>query len=380
MYDFGENDAVFQEAEAKRKQRKQERQQKKFQRKQSTQSIYNTYKEIKAKVAQLKEKGNVDAKEMKFTGKFTDIAGVDGMNCSEVKKHCPNEEVYKATQQNILNARDEGYLTIDENKDIHLTDKGRELTQSESFCKQFEQDQLNQSVADIQSQNQDLAYVEFNGTEQDMGVFNYTDQLDINSIKDGPNKDIVLNNFSELEKQGMVNIDGGVITPTEKGMDFAKGQNLPIKQATNTEIGNVLGDTDADGIPNRIDSQYSYAEEKSQSALQVGKEKGAGGLGEEIGGKAFSKTSANTAGASAKSAGSAGAKAAGTAAKTAGSTVAKAGGSAATAGATGATAAGAGAATAGVGAVVVVAGQAAVQAINHVKNTMHSMVQSLSNQ
>lgn len=376
MYDFGENDAVLQEAEAKRKQRKQERQQKKFQRKQSTQSIYNTYKEIKAKVAQLKEKGTVDAKEMKFTGKFTDIAGVDGMNCSEVKKHCPNEDVYKATQQNILNARDEGYLTIDENKDIHLTDKGRELTQSESFCKQFEQDQLNQSVADVQAQNQDLAYVEFNGTEQDMGVFNYTDQLDINSIKDGPNKDTVLNNFSELEKQGMVNIDGGVITPTEKGMDFAKGQNLPIKQASNTEISNVLGDTDADGIPNRIDSQYSYGE----SALQVGKEKGVGGLGEEVGGKAFSKTSANTAGASAKSASSAGAKAAGTAAKTAGSTVAKAGGSAATAGATGATAAGAGAATAGVGAVVVVAGQAAVQAINQVKNTMHSMVQSLSNQ
>lgn len=372
MYDFGENDAVLQEAEAKRKQRKQERQQKKFQRKQSTQSIYNTYKEIKAKVAQLKEKGTVDAKEMKFTGKFTDIAGVDGMNCSEVKKHCPNEDVYKATQQNILNARDEGYLTIDENKDIHLTDKGRELTRSESFCKQFEQDQLNQSVADIQSQNQDLAYVEFNGTEQDMGVFNYTDQLDINSIKDGPNKDTVLNNFSELEKQGMVNIDGGVITPTEKGMDFAKGQNLPIKQASNTEIGNVLGDTDADGIPNRIDSQYSYSE--------VGKEKVVGGLGEEVGGKAFSKASANTAGASAKSASSAGAKAAGTAAKTAGSTVAKAGGSAATAGATGATAAGAGAATAGVGAVVVVAGQAAVQAINQVKNTMHSMVQSLSNQ
>lgn len=314
MYDFGENDAVLQEGLQKHKQKKE---QKKFQRQQNIQIGYSVYREIKAKMAQLKEKGTVDSK--KFTGKFTDIAQVDNMNCADVKKYCQNEEIYEATQQNILKARDEGYLTIDENKDIHLTDKGRELIQSEQFQTQFEQDQLNQSKQELYNQNQDYAYVEFKGTEQDMGVFNYTEQVDINAIKDSPHKEAVLNNFSKLEKQGMVNIKDGVITPTEKGREFAKTQELPIKQATNTEISSVLGD------------------------------------------------------AAAKTASSTGAKAAGTAAKTAGTVGAKAAGTAAT----GATAAGAGAATAGVGAVVVVAASALTQALKQAKN---AVVQSLSNQ
>lgn len=313
MYDFGENDSVLQEAVQKHKQKKEQR---KYQRKQSIQSIYNTYKEIKAKVAQLKEKGSVDSK--KFTGKFTDIAQVDNMNCADVKKYCPNEDVYQAAQQNILKARDAGYLTIDENKDIHLTDKGRELIQSEQFQKQFEQDQLNQSKQELHNQNQDYAYVEFKGTEQDMGVFNHTEQIDINAIKDSPQKEAVLNNFSELEKQGMVNIKDGVISPTEKGRELAKTQELPIKQATNTEISSVLGD------------------------------------------------------AAAKTVSSTGAKAAGTAAKTAGTVGAKAAGTAAT----GAAAVGTGAATAGVGAVVVVAASALTQALKQAKNTV---VQNLGN-
>lgn len=312
MYDFGENDSVLQEEMQKHKQ--------------SIQSVYDTYKEIKDKVAQLKEKGTVDSK--KFTGKFTDIAQVDNMNCADVKKYCQNEEIYKATQQNILKARDEGYLTIDENKDIHLTDKGRELIQSEQFQKQFEQDQLNQSKQELNNQNQDYAYVEFKGTEQDMGVFNYTEQIDINAIKDSPQKEAVLNNFSQLEKQGMVNINDGVITPTEKGREFAKTQELPIKQATNTEISSVLGDTSAN--------------------------------------------TARVAEATVKTASSTGAKAAGTAAKTAGAVGAKAAGTAAT----GAAAVGTGAATAGVGAVVVVAASALTQALKQAKN---AVVQSLRN-
>lgn len=305
MYDFGENDAAIQEVIQKRQQKKD---QKKFQRQQNIQIGYSAYREIKAKMAQLKEKGFVDAKEMKFTGKFTDIAGVDGMNCSDVKRHCSNEQVYEATQQNILKARDEGYLTIDENKDIHLTDKGRELIQSESFQKQFEKDQLNQSKQELNNQNQDYAYVEFKGTEQDMGVFNYTEQIDINAIKDSPQKEAVLNNFSGLQKRGMVNISDGAITPTEKGLEFAKTQDISIKSATPTEMSNVLG----------------------------------------------------------KTASSTGAKASGTAAKTAGTVGAKAAGTAST----GATAAGAGAATAGVGAVVVVAASALTQALKQAKNAV----------
>ncbi|MGN0497939.1 MAG: hypothetical protein ACI4F6_02545 [Acutalibacteraceae bacterium] len=366
MYDFGENDAAIQEVIQKQKQKKEQR---KYQRKQSVQSIYDTYKEIKAKVAQLKEKGTVDSK--KFTGKFTDIAQVDNMNCADVKNYCQNEEIYKATQQNILKARDEGYLTIDENKDIHLTDKGRELIQSESFQKQFEQDQLNQSKQELNNQNQDYAYVEFKGNEQDMGVFNYSEQVDINAIKDSPQKEAVLNKFSELEKQGMVNIKDGVISPTETGREFAKTQELQIKQATNTEISSVLGDIDADGVPNRIDSQYSYLDPAQGNVAQKTYATTAKAASEATA-KTASSTGAKAAGTATKTAGTVGAKAAGTATKTAGTVGAKAAGTAAT----GAAAVGTGAATAGVGAVVVVAASALTQALKQAKN---AVVQSLRN-
>lgn len=367
MYDIGENDRIFTELiEKKKREKKEKKQQKKYRRQQNTQNLINLINQIKNNVNELKAQGELSPDKMQFTGKMTDIAGVDGMKCSDVKNYIPNQDVYQATQKNILNARDAGYISIDENNVMHLTDKGRELTQSDSFIKQFEQDQLNAYRDSMQTQNptEQVAYCEFTGTDQDMGVFNYAEQVDIDSIKDSPQKETVLNNFSELEKQGMVNISDGVITPTEKGLEFSSSQKFSVKSASNAELKNVLGDVDADGIPNRIDSTYSYLD--PSSTAQAGK----------VGSTSIGGVSKGAAASSSASAGATSQAAAGAVTKTAGSVGVRAAGGAAT---KGATTAGAGAATCGVGAVVVVAAQVLTKAVSQVANTLKQTLNNTTN-
>lgn len=402
MYDIGENDAVFEQEAEKQRQRRQEKRMNSANRQARMQRISDLVKRIKKSVNKIKAKGSVNPGEMKFTGKMTDIAGIDGMKCSEVKNHMPNNEVYEATKQNIMSAQESGYINIDENNVIHLTDKGKELTQSESFLKQFEQDQLNAGMDQIQAEapEQEMAYCEFNGTEQDMGVFNYTDQVDMNSIENSPNKQAVLDNFAELEEKGMVNIDENIITPTEKGQEFASTQDFRMKSASTDEIKNVFsGDIDADGLPDQIDNnlfakesipqggQMSVGSEQAVNTINqsVGQSAGQasqiGGVGSSVASTATSSTVSATTGASsaATTVGTAATTTVGTTAATAGSTAATAGATAATVGttvATGAAAVGAGAATAGVGAVVVVA----VQALTQTKNILQQSHNNMNNQ
>ncbi len=357
MYDIGENTAALEETESKRKARKQMRQQKRTDLVRKISEIVRLVRTIKEKKAKLEEQGKLSPQEMKFTGNMTDIAGVDGMKCTDVKNHMPNNEIYEATKKNIMSAQKSGYIEIDNDKVIHLTNKGREFTQSESFIKQFENDQMRSAMEQLQQQmpEQNLGYVELSGTPQDMGVFQYTDHIDMRAIEDSPNKQAVINNFKELEKKGLVKVEDGIVSPTEQGLDFSSTQSFKLKPASNDEIKTVFGgDIDVDGIPNRIDSDYSYIEPTQKTSTAQGTVKTANEVGQ--------------AAQSAKGAAE-GAKAAATAGKTAASV----GGTAATAG----TAAATGAATAGVGAVVVVAADVMKKAVEQVNNTIKQTMQSV---
>ncbi len=365
MYDIGENAAALEEAESKRKAKKQERKQKRVQSIQKTGEIVRLVRAVKERKAKLAEEGKLSPQEMKFTGKMTDIAGVDGMKCTDVKKYATDKEVYEATKRNIVSARDDGYISIDDGGTMHLTDKGRELTQSEHFVNQFENDQINAGMEQIQQQmpEQELGYVELNGTSQDMGVFQYTDCIDMNSIENSPNKQAVINNFKELNKQGLVKIEEGIISPTEQGLEFSRTQSFKLKPASNDEIKSVLGgDIDADGVPNRIDNDYSYIEPAKKESKAGGAANTAEGAGKAV-------QTSEKAGQAAKGAAE-GTKAAATVGKTA----ARAGGTAAAAG----TATAAGAATAGVGAVVVVAADVMKKAVQRIKDTMKQTMQSMN--
>ncbi len=358
MYDIGENAAALEEAESKRKAKKQERKQKRVQSIQKAGEIVRLVRAVKERKSKLAEEGKLSPQEMKFTGNMTDIAGVDGMKCTDVKKYATDKEVYEATKRNIVSARDDGYISIDDGGTMHLTDKGRELTQSEHFVNQFENDQINAGMEQIQRQmpEQELGYVELNGTSQDMGVFQYTDYIDMNSIENSPNKQAVINNFKELNKHGLVKVEEGIISPTEQGLEFSRTQSFKLKPASNDEIKSVLGgDIDADGVPNKIDNDYSYIEPAKKASKAGGAAKKAEGAGKAM-------QASEKAGQAAKSA------------ATLGKTAASVGGTAATAG----TATAAGAATAGVGAVVVVAADVMKKATQRIKGTMKQTMQSIN--
>ncbi len=353
MYDIGENTAALEEAANKHKAKKQERKQKRAQSFQKIESISRLIRSVKKKKAKLKKEGKLSAQEMRFTGNMTDIAGMDGMKCSDLKKHMPDKETYEAAKRNVISAQNEGYISIDENNVIHLTDKGRELIQSEGFVNQFEQDQLNTGLEQIQKEmpEQRLGYVELSGTSQDMGAFQYADHIDFNSIENSPLKQQVISNFRELEKKGYVNIDNETVYPTDKGFEFAQKQDFRLKPASGEEMKTVFGgDIDADGVPNKIDNDYSYLGRSSVKASGNAAQTSAKA------GQASAKTAAKTAATGAKSA------------------AASAGGTAATAG----TATAAGAATAGVGAVVVVAADAMKKAVNKIKDTIKQTMQSVN--
>lgn len=330
MYDIGENDRVLTDDIKQKKQSLQSK----------TQSFYYMAKDIKNMVKKLKKKGLVSPDKMRFTGKMTDIVGLDGVKCADVKKYMPNEEVYNATKENIVKACKEGYLTIDKDNHntIRLTEKGKELVQSEKFIKQFEQDQLDALFMD-QPQNQQIAYCELNGTQQDLGAFNYTDHIDMRTVKDSPQKDAVLNNFYKMESEGLVNIKDGIITPTEKGQELAQSQSFSVKPANAEEVNSIF----------------------SSAGKQAG-EQAVSGAGQAVQGSAQTTASsgAKAVSAAGTKAASEGVKAAATGVKTT---------------ATGATAATTGAATFGVGAVITVATESMKQVATQ---SMH-MVQSVTN-
>lgn len=338
MYDIGENDRVLTDDIKQKKQSLQSK----------TQSFYYMAKDIKNMVKKLKKKGLVSPDKMRFTGKMTDIAGLDGVKCADVKKYMPNEEVYNATKENIVKACKEGYLTIDKDNHntIRLTEKGKELVQSEKFIKQFEQDQLDALFMD-QPQNQQVAYCELNGTQQDLGAFNYTDHIDMRTVKDSPQKDAVLNNFYKMESEGLVNIKDGIITPTEKGQELAQSQSFSVKPANAEEVNSVF----------------------SSAGKQAG-EQAVSGAGQAVQGSAQTAASSG-----AKAVSAAGTKAVGEGVKTAAQTGVKAAATGVKTAATGATAATTGAATFGVGAVISVATESMKQVATQ---SMH-MVQSVRN-
>ena len=353
MYDIGENDRVLTEDLEKKKRKHQQRKQKRKQKGSLTQRIYNAYRNIKDLVNILRNKGSVDPNQMIFTGKMTDIAGLDGMKCSEVKNYMPNEEVYNATKENIMNARDSGHLNIDKDGTIHLTEKGRELTQSESFIKQFEQDQKEALQSMFEQQGQQPAYCELDGTAHDMGAFNYTDSIDMNAIEDSPQKEAVLNNFQKMESDGLVNINDGVITPTENGMEFAKVQSFSVKPANTEELNNIFSSV---GKLNAADAQPSIQAVQDNGNMQLPaglKTAAAAGNASQTASKASASAATQT-----------GANAAATAAAS----------TATSAAATGARTATTGAATLGVGAVITVATetlkQVATQSMRLVQSAM----------
>ena len=181
---------------------------------------------------------------IKLTGQFTDIAYADTDKITEkaISELCKDDEkLLNNVMDTYNNAVNDGLLKREWSKaesDViyTLTDKGKELVNSEDFKKQLEKNIKNT----LYNENfKNTAVVEFTGTKDDVNVFRYVDTLNINSFDNNP---VMKKMFDMLKKYEFISVDeNGNAKPTDKlNTYFAQQDRKGIK--TNLKITKVTPD------------------------------------------------------------------------------------------------------------------------------------------
>lgn len=181
---------------------------------------------------------------IKLTGQFTDIAYADTDKITEkaISGLCNGDEkLLNNVMDTYNNAVNDGLLKREWSKaesDViyTLTDKGKELVNSENFKKQLEKNIKNT----LYNENfKNTAVVEFTGTKDDVNVFRYVDTLNIKSFDNNP---VMKKMFDMLKKYEFISVDeNGNAKPTDKlNTYFAQQDRKGIK--TNLKITKVTPD------------------------------------------------------------------------------------------------------------------------------------------
>lgn len=181
---------------------------------------------------------------VKLTGQFTDIAYADTDKITEkaISELCKDDEkLLNNVMDTYNNAVNDGLLKREWSKtesDViyTLTDKGKELVNSENFKKQLEKNIKNT----LYNENfKNTAVVEFTGTKDDVNVFRYVDTLNIKSFDNNP---VMKKMFDMLKKYEFISVDeNGNAKPTDKlNTYFAQQDRKGIK--TNLKITKVTPD------------------------------------------------------------------------------------------------------------------------------------------
>lgn len=181
---------------------------------------------------------------IKLTGQFTDIAYADTDKITEkaISVLCNGDEkLLNNVMDTYNNAVNDGLLKREWSKaesDViyTLTDKGKELVNSEDFKKQLEKNIKNT----LYNENfKNTAVVEFTGTKDDVNVFRYVDTLNIKSFDNNP---VMKKMFDMLKKYEFISVDeNGNAKPTDKlNTYFAQQDRKGIK--TNLKITKVAPD------------------------------------------------------------------------------------------------------------------------------------------
>lgn len=170
---------------------------------------------------------------IKLTGQFTDIAYADTDKITEkaISELCKDDEkLLNNVMDTYNNAVNDGLLKREWSKaesDViyTLTDKGKELVNSEDFKKQLEKNIKNT----LYNENfKNTAVVEFTGTKDDVNVFRYVDTLNIKSFDNNP---VMKKMFDMLKKYEFISVDeNGNAKPTDKlNTYFAQQDRKGIK-------------------------------------------------------------------------------------------------------------------------------------------------------
>lgn len=204
---------------------------------------------------------------IKLTGQFTDIAYADTDKITEkaISVLCNGDEkLLNNVMDTYNNAVNDGLLKREWSKaesDViyTLTDKGKELVNSEDFKKQLEKNIKNT----LYNENfKNTAVVEFTGTKDDVNVFRYVDTLNIKSFDNNP---VMKKMFDMLKKYEFISVDeNGNAKPTDKlNTYFAQQDRKGIK--TNLKITKVAPDN-MQQAANKIQKEKQAAQATKKNA------------------------------------------------------------------------------------------------------------------
>lgn len=186
---------------------------------------------------------------IKLTGQFTDIAYADTDKITEkaISELCKDDEkLLNNVMDTYNNAVNDGLLKREWSKTTNdviytLTNKGKELVNSEAFIKQLEKNIRN---ALYNEKFKNTAAVEFTGTKDDVNVFRYVDSINIRAFDNHP---ALKKLFDLLKKYNFISVDeNGNAKATNKLFTYFEQQdkkgikpNFKISKVTADNMINV---------------------------------------------------------------------------------------------------------------------------------------------
>ena len=201
---------------------------------------------------------NGELSSFSFTGQTTDLSYFsqsDTMPLSAIR-NIGDENVKEAVKQNFDKAAQQGLIELD-GDNIRITAKGKEYISQPDFIKAAQADQTaayQKSVAKMASantaENEVQMCVGLRGNYyNDFTVFNHTDNIDLSTVINHPNKKLsklILSNVKKWQGENFVDVKGGIVTITQKGKAVLtsagfKAASVPLTEGTVAAVGNVPG-------------------------------------------------------------------------------------------------------------------------------------------
>ena len=201
---------------------------------------------------------NGELSSFSFTGQTTDLSYFsqsDTMPLSAIR-NIGDENIKEAVKQNFDKAAQQGLIELD-GDNIRITAKGKEYISQPDFVKAAQADQTaayQKSVAKMANantaENEVQMCVGLRGNYyNDFTVFNHTDNIDLSTVINHPNKKLskqILSNVKKWQGENFVDVKGGIVTITQKGKAVLasagfKAASVPLTEGTVAAVGNVPG-------------------------------------------------------------------------------------------------------------------------------------------
>ena len=196
------------------------------------------YLKKREEALQNKELKLIGSEDFGFSGQITDLSYFSDnkyMPISAIEK-IEDAELRNAVKDSFTKAQKKGLITIDNQKGIiSITDKGTAYIKKPKFQEVMQK--FQKSPLQKQLEMYDMFGVELTGTPNDLNVFNFQQEINIDEILRNPNQEAVkkiMDNFIKLQQDGMIILkENNMLSLTERGKAFI---NNPIFKSSTSGL------------------------------------------------------------------------------------------------------------------------------------------------